>query len=107
MGEFKIIYSELNNRNLKTVEPDFIFTFIINFCNSERYLEECIESILNQTLDFEENIQLVLVNNDSVDNSLELALKYKECYPNNIIILNNPSKKRSVGWNLGLEYSKG
>lgn len=89
------------------VNKDFIFTFIINFCNSECYLEKCIESILNQTLDFEENIQLIFVNNGSLDNSLELLLKYQDDYPNNIIILDNPSEKRSDGWNLGLEYSKG
>ena len=66
---------------------DFKFTVITPFYNSELYIEECIESLINQTLDFKENIQLILVDDGSKDDSYNLAVKYREAYPENILIL--------------------
>jgi len=41
--------------------------------NGGKYLEECIQSVLNQTYS---NWEYVIVNNQSTDNSLEIAEKY-------------------------------
>ncbi|SEL15932.1 CDP-glycerol glycerophosphotransferase, TagB/SpsB family [Methanobrevibacter gottschalkii] len=96
-----------DDSNQEYLDENFIFSIIVNFNNSERVLEECINSILNQTLGFEENIQLILINNHCDDNSLNIALKYQELYPNNILVLENTFKNRSSGWNKGLSYAKG
>ena len=53
---------------------------IVPVYNVEKYLEETIESVIAQTLGFK-NIQLILVNDGSPDNSEEICLKYKEKYP--------------------------
>ena len=49
---------------------------IVPVYNVEKYLEETIESVIAQTLGFK-NIQLILVNDGSPDNSEEICLKYK------------------------------
>ena len=52
--------------------------------NVEKYLEESILSVINQTIGFD-NIQLILVNDGSPDNCEEICLKYREKYPNYIV----------------------
>jgi len=47
---------------------------IVPVYNSEQYLEKCIQSILNQTLD---DFELIIVNDGSTDNSHEIILKYE------------------------------
>ena len=65
------------------MDNDFKFSIITAFYNTELYIEECIESVINQSLDFKENIQLILVNDGSFDDSYEIALKFqKQFQPN-------------------------
>ena len=74
--------------------------------NTGRYLNDSIDSIINQSIGIE-NIQLILINDGSIDNSENICLKYKQYYPNNIIYIkishSGPSKAR----NIGLSYAKG
>lgn len=48
---------------------------IIPIYNGEEYLEQCIQSVLNQTL---KEIELVCVDDGSVDNSAQIIQKYAE-----------------------------
>lgn len=48
------------------------------------YLKKAIDSIINQSLGFEKNIQIIVVNDGSTDNTEEMCLKYKVKYPQNI-----------------------
>ena len=47
-------------------------SIIVPIYNSEKYLPQCIESILNQTY---KNFELILVNDGSTDNSLSICVK--------------------------------
>ena len=62
----------------------YLFSVIIPIYNTARYLDESIGSILKQTIGFD-NIQLILVNDGSTDNSEEICLKYQNFYLKNII----------------------
>ena len=66
---------------------DFKFSIILATYNVSSFLNEAIDSIINQSLDFKENVQLIIVDDSSSDNSLEIALKYQESYPDNILVL--------------------
>lgn len=46
---------------------------IVPIYNSEKYLKKCIDSILNQTL---EDIEVILINDGSKDNSHLICLEY-------------------------------
>ena len=48
---------------------------IVPIYNVEKYLEKCINSLLSQTL---EDIQIILVNDGSKDNSGNIAKEYEQ-----------------------------
>lgn len=71
--------------------------------NVEKYLRECVESIINQTL---KNIEIIIVNDGSTDKSGEIA-KELQSIDNRIIIINQPNKGLSEARNAGLRIAKG
>ncbi|MBO6272468.1 glycosyltransferase family 2 protein [bacterium] len=48
---------------------------IIPVYNTEKYLKECLDSIVNQTLD---DIEIICVDDGSTDNSLKILEEYKQ-----------------------------
>ena len=48
---------------------------IVNFHNSEKYIEECLNSIINQTY---ENLEIVLWDNCSTDKTYKVIKKFKD-----------------------------
>ena len=80
-------------------------SIVMPFYNSEDYIEEAIESVINQTIGFE-NIQLILVNDGSNDNSEKICLKYENIY-DNIIYIKKENGGVSSARNKGLEYVEG
>ena len=72
-------------------------------------IEESLESIIAQNSDFEENIQLILLDLGSSDGSYEIAQEYKEKYPKNIKLLQNPKESPCWGvyFNQALEEADG
>ena len=85
---------------------EYLFSVIVPIYNTEKYLEECIESIVNQTIGFE-NIQLILINDGSPDNSHEICLNYKNKYPYNIVYEKKGNGGVSLARNRGYKYIKG
>lgn len=85
----------------------FKFSVIIPIYNVEKYLEECIDSIINQTIGFKQNIQLILVNDGSPDNSGKICESYKKKYPNNIMYIKQKNNGVSSARNEGLKHVKG
>lgn len=64
----EVIYS-LNNRSIKNPKV----SLIIPVYNAELFLEEALDSVINQTF---EDIELVCVNDGSKDNSLAMLIEY-------------------------------
>ncbi|MBE6028685.1 MAG: glycosyltransferase [Clostridiales bacterium] len=85
----------------------FLFSVIIPVYNTEEYLRETIESIINQKVGFKDNIQLVLINDGSTDNSEGICLEYKEKYPNNIVYRYKENGGVSSACNMGLALAEG
>ena len=85
----------------------FKFSVIIPIYNVEEYLEETVESVINQTIGFKDNIQLILVNDGSKDNSEVICLKYQKMYPDNIKYIKKENGGVSSARNKGLEYVDG
>ena len=85
----------------------FLFSVIVPVYNTEDYLEECIESLINQTIGFE-NIQIILINDGSKQQADEnICLKYKNKYPNNIVYELKKNGGLASARNTGYKYIKG
>ena len=69
----------------------FIFSVIISIYNTGRYLDDSIGSIINQTIGFNK-IQIILVNDGSIDETERICLNYRNKYPENI----NKTCKRKI-----------
>lgn len=83
------------------------FSFVTPIYNSEAYLDEMIRSIIGQSIGFQKNVQMVLVNDGSTDRSEEICLKYKKKYPNNIKYIKKENGGVSSARNRGLEEVEG
>lgn len=86
------------------IHDKFLFSVIIAANNSDLYLKKAIDSIINQSLDFEKNIQIIIVNDGSTDNTEDICLKYRVKYPQNIKYVSTkdcfgPAHARNLGLN--------
>lgn len=79
------------------------FTFIIPIYNAEKYLEKCIESVLNQTY---HNYEVILVNDGSKDNSFSIIMKYAS-KDKRIIVINKQNAGVSSARNCALDVATG
>lgn len=101
-----ILKSEDYNE-FKKLDEDKIFSVVIACYNNAEYLDECISSLIGQNFSFGSNIQLILVDDGSTDNTQEICQKYLSQYPDNIIYLYQENQGQGAARNLGLKYVKG
>ncbi|SDA42322.1 glycosyltransferase [Methanobrevibacter millerae] len=76
---------------------------IIPVYNVENYLEECLESVINQTL---KDIEIICVNDGSTDSSLDILKRYMEI-DSRIKIITQLNKGLGDARNTGLAIAKG
>lgn len=76
---------------------------IVPVYNTEKYLERCIRSIINQTYS---NLEIICINDGSSDNSLHILQCLKK-EDERIIIINQQNKGVGEARNMGIEVSTG
>lgn len=89
------------------MDYDFKFSILMPIYNVEKYLGDSIDSLINQSIGFKENVELIIVDDGSPDNSKDIALKYQEQYPDNIKIFSKTNGGQASAFNLGLEHING
>lgn len=72
------IYDLVTKRQVVEVEENPLVTIIVPLYNKEKYVEETLSSLLNQTY---KNVRVVVVYDDSTDNSLEVVRDYVSTLP--------------------------
>lgn len=77
---------------------------IVPVYNMEKYLNQCMDSLVNQTL---KNIEIIVINDGSTDKSLEILNNYKKKYPNKVKIIDQENQGISVARNNGLKIASG
>ena len=77
---------------------------IVPIYNVEKYLEKCINSLLSQTL---EDIQIILVNDGSKDNSGNISKEYEKNNKDRVIYVEKENGGLSDARNYGLKYATG
>ena len=76
---------------------------IIPVYNAENYLQQCLDSVANQTL---QDIEIICVNDGSTDRSLEILRSFEK-KDNRFIILTQENQGAAVARNEGLSIAKG
>ncbi len=82
-----------------------ILSFIIPSYNSEKYLDNCITSFLDKGCI--DKLDIIIVNDGSIDNTPEIASKYCSMYPNSIRLFNQENKGHGGAINSGCELAVG
>ena len=86
----------------------FKFSVIVVISGSDSWLKETIDSIVCQSQDFEDNIQLILVNDADLESAENICLDYKARYPKNVkYIRTNNRLGISSSRNIGLRNAHG
>lgn len=76
-----------------------LITVIVPIYNVEKFLDKCINSILEQTY---KNLEIILINDGSTDQSLKICEKYA-CLDKRIKIINKNNGGVSDACNTGIE----
>jgi len=78
-------------------------SIIVPVYNVEKYLRRCLDSLVNQTL---KDIEIIVVNDGSLDNSEDIILEYLKKYKN-IKYYKKENGGLSDARNYGIKYAKG
>ena len=96
MNKVDSVFQNLNNNhNLQSINnaynPDNS-TKVLIFCyvyNHEKYLQECLDGMLSQLVDF--NVKIIIHNDNSSDDSLKICEEYENKYPQIIKVISQTS----------------
>ena len=80
-----------------------LLSVIIPVYNVEPYLEQCLDSVVNQTY---KNLEIICINDGSTDNSLKILEKYQK-KDKRIKIINQENKGVSAARNAGVDIATG
>lgn len=80
-----------------------LISVIVPVYNVEKYIEKCLESIINQTY---RNIEIILVDDGSTDNSGKICDDYAKKY-SNITVIHKLNGGLSDARNAGMKIAKG
>jgi len=94
-------------REVYVMDKEFRISTVIPIYNAENYLRETIECVLKQSIGFERNIELILVNDGSTDSSEKICKEYEKEFPNNVKYFKKPNGGSSDAKNFGIKYATG
>lgn len=81
-----------------------VISIIIPFYNAEKTIETTIKSIIKQ--DVNSNVEIILIDDGSIDNSKDIVKRYKNLYKN-IKLIEIKNKGVSYARNIGIDSSNG
>lgn len=78
-------------------------SILVPICNVEKYLAECLDSLVNQTL---RDIEIICINDGSTDNSLQIIQDYAQ-KDDRIKVIDKANSGYGDSMNKGLELAQG
>ena len=94
---------DLYNLKKQIKRNNIKISLIIPVYNVEKYLKQCLESVINQTL---QEIEIICVNDGSTDNSPKILKEYAQKYKR-IKIINKENAGLGAARNTGIEHATG
>lgn len=86
------------------MKSNILISVIIPIYNTEKYIEKTLKSLKNQT---KNNFEIILVNDGTEDNSIEIAIELLKDTNIDYKIINQINQGQSKARNIGIENAKG
>ena len=102
----QVVYSELAELQSKCVQEKFEnpkVSIIVPIYNVEPYIDECLDSLVRQTI---KELEFICIDDGSVDNSYKILEQYAK-YDARFIVLKQNREGQGVGRNKCIELAKG
>ena len=80
-----------------------LITILVPFYNVEKYITQCIESIINQTY---KNLEIILIDDGSTDNSLKICKEFQK-NDSRINVIKKKHEGVSSSRNIGIKIAHG
>ena len=78
---------------------------VITVClNSERFIQDTLESVLRQTY---ENMEYIIIDGKSTDKTVEIVRSYKAKFQGRMTLVIDENASMVSSWNRGIEISRG
>lgn len=99
VDEIDTFEDKLNSLDFKKIKV----SVIVPVYNVEKYLEECLNSLINQTL---KDIEIICVNDGSTDNSADILESYAK-KDDRLLVITQENQGLAAARNTGLNYVNG
>ena len=86
------------------VEKEIMISVIIPVYNVEKYIEQCLESVLNQKM---KNIEVICIDDCSTDSTLGILQKYAEGDKRVKVVSNKTNRNAGASRNIGINMASG
>ena len=95
--------SSSTNSTAKPPQP--LITICVPTYNVEKYLDRCLYSLVS--CEVAEQLEVLVINDESPDGSRDIALAYQERYPDIIRVIDKPNGGHGSTINKALEHAQG
>ena len=80
-----------------------LISVLVPCCNVEKYLRQCLDSIINQTYT---ELEIICLNDGSTDSTPDILREYEK-KDSRILVVDKPNSGYGATMNLGLKMAKG
>jgi len=88
----------------KKMIGNYKYTVVSAVYNVEKYLDQFFQALVDQRLDFAQNIRVIMVDDGSIDGSADIIRRWQKKYPSNIKYLHKGNGGQASARNFGLDY---
>ena len=83
-----------------------VLSIVIPVYKVEKFIRQCLDSVIVSPEEMEQ-IEVIVVNDGTPDNSSVIAHEYAEKYPNSIKVIDKENGGHGSAWNVGLKLATG
>ena len=102
-GEYEVVVDSGKLINVEIFKMNPKISVVMSVYNGQDYLDEAIQSILKQTY---KDFEFIIINDGSIDKSLEIIEKYKQ-QDERIVLISRENKGLIASLNEGIEKARG
>ena len=102
-----LLINSKNHVDFSNKDKNKLFSIVMACYNVENYINDAIDSVINQSFGFESNIELILVDDGSTDKTPDICNDYVKNYPDNIRYFHQENQGQASARNFGLKYING